>query len=77
MDEYIHAEPLASRHHTAYISSFTRTIAYFTALRRIPFFLRLDNETSAPLDAFMKRQSIKIQYCPPGMHRSNRAERSI
>ena len=77
MDGYIHAEPLASRHHTAYISSFTRTIAFFTALGRIPFFLRLDNETSAPLDAFMKRQSIKIQYCPPGMHRSNRAERSI
>ena len=77
MDGYIHAEPLASRHHTAYISSFTRTISFFTALGRIPFFLRLDNETSAPLDVFMKRQSIKMQYCPPGMHRSNRAERSI
>jgi hypothetical protein len=25
----------------------------------------------------MKRQGIKLQYCPPGMHRSNRAERSI
>lgn len=77
MDGYIHADPLASRHHTAYISSFTRTIAFFTALGRIPFFLRLDNETSLPLDAFMKRQGIRLQYCPPGMHRSNRAERSI
>ena len=77
MDGYIHADPLASRHHTAYISSFTRTIAFFTALGRIPFFLRLDNETSLPLDAFIKRQGITLQYCPPGMHRSNRAERSI
>lgn len=77
MDGYIHADPLSSRHHTSYISSFTRTIAFFTALGRIPFFLRLDNETSTPLDAFMKRQGIKIQYCPPGMHRANRAERSI
>ena len=40
-------------------------------------FLRLDNETSAPLDAFMSRHNIRIQYCPPGMHRANRAERSI
>ena len=77
MDCYIHADPLASRHHTAYISTFTRTIAFYTALGRIPFFLRLDNETSLPLDAFMKRQGITVQYCPPGMHRSNRAERSI
>lgn len=77
MDGYIHADPLASRHHTAYISSFTRTTAFFFALDRIPFFLRLDNETSLSLEAFMKRQGIKLQYCPPGMLRSNRAERSI
>ena len=62
MDGYIHADPLASRHHTAYISSFTRTIEFFTALGRIPFFLRLDNETSLPLDAFMKRQGIRSMH---------------
>lgn len=77
MDGYIHAEPMISRHHTAYIASFTRTIAFFTALGCIPFFLRLDNETSNQLDAFMKRQGVRIQFCPPGMHRANRAERSI
>ena len=77
MDGHIHAEPMISRHHTVYIASFTRTIAFFTALGRIPFFLRLDNETSNQLDAFMKRQGVRIQFCPPGMHRANRAERSI
>ena len=29
MDGYIHAEPMMSRHHTAYIASFTRTIAFY------------------------------------------------
>ena len=77
MDGYIHAEPMSSRHHTAYRASFTRTIAFFTALGRIPFFLRLDNETSNQLEAFMKRQGVRTQYCSPGMHRANRAERSI
>ena len=52
IDGYIHAEPLASRHHTAYISSFTRTIAFFTG---ILFFLRLDNENSTSLDVCMER----------------------
>ena len=52
MDGYIHAEPMASRHHTAYSAGFTRTIAFFAALGRSPSFLRLDNETSHQLDAF-------------------------
>ena len=77
MDGYIHAEPMSSRHHTAYITSFSKTIEFFTAIGRQPLFLRLDNETSAPLDAFMSRHHIRIQYCPPGTHRANRAERSI
>lgn len=77
MDGYIHAEPMSSRYHTAYMTSFSKTIEFFTAIGRQPLFLRLDNETSAPLDAFMSRYDIRIQYCPPGMHRANRAERSI
>ena len=67
MDGYIHAEPMASRHHTAYIAGFTGTIAFFAALGRSPSFLRLDNETSHQLDAFMKREKVSIQYCPPGI----------
>ena len=77
MDGYIHAEAMTSRHLSACIASFTRTIDFFTSLGRPPFFLRLDNETSLPLDKFIQKQKIQIQYCPPGIHRSNRAERSI
>ena len=39
--------------------------------------LRLDNETSHQLHAFMKRERLNIKYCPPGKHRANNAERSI
>ena len=77
MDGYIHAEAMASHHHSVYIASFTQTIAFFTSLGRFSFFLRLDNETSLPLDNFVNCQGINIQYCPPGMHRSNRAKCSI
>ena len=77
MDKCIHAEPMASRHHTAYIAGFTRTIAFFAALGRSPSFLRLDNETSHQLDTFMKRENVSLQYCPPGMHRANKAERNV
>ena len=77
MDGYIHSEPMLSRHHTSYIAAFERTIDFFTKLGSPPTFLRLDNETSRPLDTYMSRKGIAIQYCPPGMHRSNKAERSI
>ena len=77
MDGYIHSEPMPSRHHTSYIAAFERTIDFFTKLGRPPTFLRLDNETSRPLDTYMSRKGIAMQYCPPGMHRSNKAERSI
>ena len=74
---YIHVEAMASRTHTEYVRAFKNIVKFFTALGRKPFYQRLDNETSAPLEAFFKRENVSIQYCPPGQHRTNRAERSI
>jgi hypothetical protein len=51
-------------------------VKFFTALGRKPFYQRLDNETSAP-SWYFKAEKITVQYCPPGQHRSNIAERSI
>ena len=51
MDGYIHAEPMASRIHTDYVRAFKKIVAYFSALGRHPFFQRLDNETSAAVEA--------------------------
>ena len=42
-----------------------------------PLFQRLDNETSTALETFAAKNNIQIQYCPPGQHRSLKAERAI
>lgn len=57
--------------------SFKLVVKFFTALGRKPFYQRLDNETSATLENYLKAEHITIQYCPPGQDRSNIAERSI
>lgn len=77
MDGYIHAEPMASRTHTDYVRAFKRIVAFFSALGRHPFFQRLDNETSAAVETYLRSENISLQYCPPGQHRANTAERSI
>ena len=77
MDGYIHAEPMASRTHTDYVRAFKKIVAFFSALGRHPFFQRLDNETSAAVETYLRSEQISLQYCPPGQHRANTAERSI
>ena len=54
-----------------------RYVTFFTNLGKKPFYQRLDNETSVALESFFKAEKISIQYCPPGQHRANNAERSI
>jgi hypothetical protein len=68
---------MASRNHTEYVRAFKNVVKFFTALGRKPFYQRLDNESSAVLESYFKSQNITIQYCPPGQHRANSAERSI
>ena len=71
---YVHVEPLPSRHDTAYIDAYTRTHDYWTQFGPVPDIVRLDNETSAKLEAYIKTFAT-FQYFPPGNHRANRAER--
>ena len=77
LDGYIHVEPMKTRHHQEYIAAYKRTLNFFGRLGRRPSFQRLDNETSAPLEAFAIANNIDIQYCPPHTHRSLKAERAI
>ena len=74
---YIHAEAMASRNHIEYVRAFKNVVKFFTALGKTPFYQRLDNESSAVLESYFKSQNITIQYCPPGQHRANSAERCI
>ena len=77
MDGYIHAEPMNSRTHTEYVHAFKGVVEFFTALGRKPTYLRLDNKTSAPVESFLQREHIVLQYCPPGQLRANVAGRCI
>ena len=77
LDGYIHVETMKTRHHAEYIDAYKRTLNFFARFGRRPAFQRLDNETSAPLEAFALTNKITIQYCPPHTHRSLKAERAI
>ena len=76
-DGYIHVEPMKTRHHNEYVSAYKQTLNFFARLGRRPSFQRLDNETSAPLEAFATANNIIMQYCPPHTHRSLEAEAAI
>ena len=77
LDRYIHVQPMKSRHRTEYIKAYAATIKWFTDLGHKPVFQRLDDETSIPLEAFIKKLDISIQYCPLSQHQALRAERAI
>ena len=68
---------MKTRHHQECIAAYKRTFKIFGHLGRRPSFQRLNNETSAPLEAFALANNIDIQYCPPHTHRSLKAERAI
>lgn len=72
----IHVEPMPSRHHTSYITAYQRTFDHWKQYGPLPGIVRLDNETSHQLEAFIEPVST-FQYFPPGNHRANRAERAI
>ena len=74
---YFHFELMASRKADCYVQAYTRLLAFFRGLGRNPSFLRLDNETSGKLEAYLKSEKVGMQFVPPGVHRANKAERAI
>ena len=77
LDGYIHCEPMTSRHHTSYITASNNALAFWDGLGHKPLYQRLDNETSSALEQYASKNNVSIQYCPPGQHRSLKAERAI
>ena len=74
LDGYINANQTPLR---IYYSIQKKTLNFFAHLGRKPAFQRLDNETSGSLETFALENNISIQYCPPHIHRSLKAERAI
>eukprot|EP01034_Spumella_vulgaris_P038071 gene38071-46978_t len=74
---YIRPEPLRLRDQVDYVKAYASGDEFFRSHGVIPVFERLDNETSKQLERYCRSHNITIQYCPPGMHRANKAERCI
>ena len=77
LDGYIHCEAIASRHQSNYVNAYKNTLAFWDKVGHKPLFQRLDNETSLALETYAVKNNVSIQYCPPGQHRSLKAERAI
>ena len=77
LDGYIHCEPIASRHQSNYVNAYKNTLAFWDKVGHKPLFQRLDNKTSLVLETYAAKNNVSIQYCPPGQHRSLKAERAI
>jgi len=74
---FIHAEPMASRHSRDHTGAYRRGTSFYTEHGFKPKYERLDNETSAELEAYLRQENIAIQYVAPQQHRTNKAERAI
>jgi hypothetical protein len=74
---YFHFVLMASRKADCYVQAYTKVLAFFRGLGRNPSILRLDNETSGKLEAYLKVEHVDMQFVPPGVHRANKAERAI
>ena len=75
---YIHAETMNDRSAPSYVTAYRAAFAFFHKLGHVFSVARLDNETSAPLEAFLDVEAkVDHEFISAGSHRSNKAERSI
>ena len=74
---YVHLELLRDRTASEYRRAYAAMYAFYESKGKLPTAQRLDNETSATLESFLKETKVKIEYVTPGIHRQNPSERAI
>jgi len=75
---YIHVEPMQNRKASEYIRAYGRALDFFKRHDIKPSLLRMDNEISNALEAYLvDTRQVPIQYVAPNNHRQNKAERVI
>jgi hypothetical protein len=77
LNGYIHFELLKSRSSSDLVCAYTAMLTFFAEHQHTVSIVRLDNETSSDLDAFLCSNVEHIQLLPPHSYRANRAERAI
>ena len=74
---YIKPIAFANRGADTYVKAFREGIRFFKNLGHNVRSIVLDNETSASLSKLFKDEKLSFQLVPPGIKRSNKAERAI
>jgi hypothetical protein len=74
---YIKPIAFANRGADTYVKAFREGIHFFKNLGHTVTSIVLDNETSKALSKLFKEENIIAQLVPPGIKRSNKAERAI
>ena len=74
---YIKPIAFANRGADTYVKAFREGIHFFKNLGHDVTGIVLDNETSASLTKLFKEEKLSYQFVPPGIKRSNKAERAI
>jgi len=75
-NNYIHIELMKNRTAPEYVRAYSATLVFFASIGHKIDIMRLDNETSADLDNFLRTNLSSVEFVPPGNHRANRAERA-
>ena len=76
-NKYIHCEPMKNREASQYVNAVKATISFLRRQGHNPNVQRMDNETSATLEAYLETENMTVEYVPAADHRQNRAERAI
>jgi hypothetical protein len=69
--------PIKSRSKEELLRAVTEVYAWLTARGYWPILHKMDNETSHDIESFIALEQVKLQYCPPDMHRTNPAKRAV
>ena len=75
---YIHVEPLKDRSTPSYVKAYRATIYFYKSFGYPLSLQRLDNESSALLEAYFKNEArVPFQYISPNDKRANKTKRAI
>jgi hypothetical protein len=69
--------PIKNKSKEELLWAVTEVYAWLTAWGYRLILHKMDNETSHDIKAFIALEQVKLQYCPPDMHRTNPAKRAV
>jgi hypothetical protein len=63
--------PIKNRSKEELLRAVTKVYSWLTARGYQPILHKMNNEKSHDVKAFIASEQVKLQYCPPDMHRTN------